>query len=550
MQGSGGVPVARWRRLSTRAWFTVTLGSLAVLLAVSAGLMTWALSATSQATDQVTRQIFPGVLAFHRLRTALFDQEAGLHGYVLSGRPEFLEPYRRGVAEETASVARLRSALGGTGLIGGLDAVLRGAASWREDYAEPMAAAVAERGAGTVTPAQAARGKELFDGIRRALAAQERDLDRGQARAEAALETARLWRNLIVTAVLVVFVLTLVSVSILLRYTVLRPLDRLGTAARRAAGGDFGRGIDVRGPSDITALAAGVEAMRQRIATELTVSQEARRLLQEQTDLLSEQAAELRRSNSELEQFAYVASHDLQEPVRKVTAFCQLLQRRYAGQLDERADEYISFAVDGAKRMQTLISGLLTFSRVGRAHEEHVPVPLDRPLEAALANLDTLVEETGAVVARPALPEVVGDPGLLTMLWQNLIGNAVKFRVPGRAPQVRITVERAGKMWEVAVQDDGIGVEPRFADKIFVIFQRLHNREEYDGTGIGLALCKKIVEYHGGEIHLDTGVAEGSRFVFTLPVPDLTSPDPGTRTTATPRPAGQAIATVPQDPGP
>jgi signal transduction histidine kinase len=537
--GSSEIPVARWRRLSTRGWFTVTLGSLALLLAVSAGLTTWALSTTSRATDQVTQRVMPGLLAFQGLRTALSDQEAGLHGYVLSGRPEFLEPFRRGAAEESASVAGLRRSLAGTDLLSDLDVVLLRVAAWRDGYADPAVDAVAKRGVAAITPAGAARGTELFDGIRQALDAQERNLARARAQAEADLRTARLWRNAIVTAVLIVFGLTLVSVSMLLRYTVLRPLDRLGAAARRVAGGDFGSGIDVRGPSDITTLAAGVEAMRQRISAELTVSQEARRLLEEQTDLLREQTVELRRSNSELEQFAYVASHDLQEPVRKVTAFCQLLQRRYADQLDERANEYIGFAVDGAKRMQSLISELLTFSRVGRAHAEQVPVALDRSLDEALANLDSLIEESGAVVIRPALPEVVGDPTLLTMLWQNLVGNAVKFRVPGRAPEVRITLERTGVMWEVAVQDNGIGVESRFADKIFVIFQRLHNRVEYDGTGIGLALCKKIVEYHGGQIRLDTGVAEGSRFVFTLPVSGPPSPGPGTADPGHPETTGR-----------
>nr|WP_281390649.1 sensor histidine kinase [Sphaerisporangium rubeum] len=477
------------------------------------------MTATTRSAEQVTRHVVPGLLAFHGLRTALSDQEAALHGYVLSGRAEFLEAYRAGMAEETAAAGRLRLALPEAGTKARLDAVTERVAAWRSGYAGPALAAVTARGAGVIAPDEAARGKVLFDRIRQALDAQEGDLAERRAEAEAGLRVAQTWRNIILSTVLAVFVLTLVSISLLLRYTVLKPLERLASAAERVTGGDFGRAIDVRGPSDITALAGGVEAMRQRIAAELTVSQQARRRLQEQADLLNEQAVELRRSNAELEQFAYVASHDLQEPVRKVTAFCQLLQRRYAGRLDERADEYIAFAVDGAKRMQTLISELLTFSRVGRGHVDHVPVRLDGPLDEALANLDTLIEETGASVVRPPeLPEVIGDSGLLCMLWQNLVGNAVKFRRPGHAPEVRITVERRDAMWEFGVADNGIGVEPRFADKIFVIFQRLHNRDEYDGTGIGLALCKKIVEYHGGQIGLDTAVTEGTRFVFTLPV--------------------------------
>jgi light-regulated signal transduction histidine kinase (bacteriophytochrome) len=241
--------------------------------------------------------------------------------------------------------------------------------------------------------------------------------------------------------------------------------------------------------------------------------------------LLDEQTAELRRSNTELEQFAYVASHDLQEPLRKVASFCQLLEKRYGDQLDERGIEYIGFAVDGAKRMQALINDLLTFSRVGRLGTTETEVWLDATLDAGLANLAVAIEETDAEVVRPAepLPQIVGDPTLLTMLWQNLIGNAIKFRHKDRPPRVVIecapgTGTHDGE-WLLSVTDNGIGIPEEFSDKVFVIFQRLHGREVYAGTGVGLALVKKIVEHHGGTVRIDTSYTEGTRFEFTLPVP-------------------------------
>ena len=240
----------------------------------------------------------------------------------------------------------------------------------------------------------------------------------------------------------------------------------------------------------------------------------------------------MRRSNAELEQFAYVASHDLQEPLRKVTSFCQLLEKRYRDKLDDRGVEYIDFAVDGAKRMQVLINDLLTFSRVGRLNAAQTDVDLGAALDDGLGNLTVAIEESEADIVRPAepLPHVVGDPTLLTMLWQNLIGNAMKFRKDGVAPRITIEWQPSADAdtdtdtdhYSFALSDNGIGIAPEFVDKVFVIFQRLHGRDTYGGTGIGLALCKKIVEYHGGAIWIDTSYTDGTRFRFTLPVPTTT----------------------------
>lgn len=276
-----------------------------------------------------------------------------------------------------------------------------------------------------------------------------------------------------------------------------------------------------------------MEGMRSGLVSALDDSRASAEVTAQQAADLDAQAGELRRSNAELEQFAYVASHDLQEPLRKVASFCQLLEKRYGDQLDERGLQYIAFAVDGAKRMQVLINDLLTFSRVGRSSELAERLPLDQPLDTALNSLSVAIEDADAVVERPErLPEVVGDPTLLAMLWQNLIGNALKFRAPGRPPVVQITAAaQPDGGWQFAVTDNGIGIPPEFAEKVFVIFQRLHGRGVYPGTGIGLALCKRIVEQHGGEMHLDTSYADGTRIIFTLPAADpAPAPDSGTST--------------------
>jgi PAS domain S-box-containing protein len=225
---------------------------------------------------------------------------------------------------------------------------------------------------------------------------------------------------------------------------------------------------------------------------------------------------ELERSNKELEQFAYVASHDLQEPLRMVASYVQLLQRRYKAQLDEKADRYIFFAVDGVQRMQKLIDGLLAYSRVSRG-AKFSRVKMNLAYNEAVMNLSVAIREAGAIVTREELPEVTGDETQLIQVFQNLIGNAIKFTVQDRAPRVHVTAARSGGEDLFSVTDNGIGIDPQYAQRIFLIFQRLHSREEYAGTGIGLSLCKRIIERHGGRIWMESAPGRGTTFTFSIP---------------------------------
>jgi PAS domain S-box-containing protein len=263
-----------------------------------------------------------------------------------------------------------------------------------------------------------------------------------------------------------------------------------------------------------------MEDQEGRLVTSIIRDVSERRRVEQQlrqtAAALEHQTVELMRSNAELQQFAYVASHDLQEPLRMVASYTQLLARRYEGKLDQDADEFIAFAVDGAKRMQALINDLLAYSRVGTQGRDFTPTDLNETVDRVIADLTAAIDDTGATVHREHLPTVPGDPVQLDQLFQNLISNAIKFR-GSETPRVDVTAERQGREWRVSVRDNGIGIAPEFADRIFIIFQRLHTRDEYPGTGIGLAICKKIVERHGGQIWLESEPGTGATLTFTLP---------------------------------
>lgn len=513
--------LSRLRRpqLTVRGWQFLVLLSMGLLVLAGAVAGAGLLARTDEMTRELTDNIQPARVAAAALQAALRDQETGLRGYLISADRQFLAPYYDGQHDERVAADEVRQRIGSQPhLIADLDAIEKASASWRANYADPLIASVAPSTPDVVSSATAERGKAEFDHIRELFNVENADLATAGAHAADELQRVDDWRDRLLIAMVVVFCATATLLGLLTRYAVTLPLQTLAAACRRIAQGHFGEAIrPPRRPKDIRGIAMDVEDMRQRMVEELEAARSTRAQL-------AEQAVELRRSNAELEQFAYVASHDLQEPLRKIASFCQLLEKRYGDKLDERGVEYIAFAVDGAKRMQVLINDLLSFSRVGRVGATHAEADLDTALDDALANLAAAIEESNAEIVRAAqrLPRVVGDPTLLTMLWQNLIGNAVKFQHADHPPRIVIECERgAGDRhgeWLLTVTDNGIGIDEEFVDKVFVIFQRLHGRDQYSGTGLGLALCKKIVEHHGGTIRIDTSYDGGTRFEFTLPL--------------------------------
>ena len=470
-----------------------------------------AIGSLNSARNRVVNVIDPAALHGSRLYSALLSQETGVRGYLLSAQRPLLQPYVLGRASQQAELRSLRSLLT-TLPAARADVALtvQRISHWQAGYAGPAIAAV--RASGSPLPGgNIASGAADFTNALAPLVAYQRSLAGLRVSAMAQLSTEAMVLDITAIAIAIVLLLGLIALGISLRAAATRPLARLASDARQVAGGDLEHEVDPSGPREVHTLAVDVNRMRERVLRELSAVRAANIALQTR-------AHELERSNSELEQFAYVASHDLQEPLRKVASFCQLLQRRYVGQLDARADQYIEFAVDGARRMQALIADLLDYSRVGRLEPEPVLVSCASALSEARVNLAAEIRATGAVIETAELPFVRAEFSLLTSLFQNLIGNAVRFR-SARPPVIRITVtEQDDGFWLFSAADNGIGIEAEYAERIFVIFQRLHGRSEYDGTGIGLAMCRRIVEHYGGRIWLDTTYQGGANFCFTLPV--------------------------------
>ena len=509
--------IGRTRDDAGRRWplsRIVGVAVLALLLFSVAAVVAGAIALVSLhgARNRVINVIDPATLAAQQLDNALVNQETAIRGYALSTQQSFLTPYSDGVAAEQAAVSTLRQLASKlpAATTSDLESVTNQAHSWRTQYAEPTIAQVQRTGKPAVSP-DITTGKVEFDALRARVGVLQRDVSSARASAVATLNSASTSLDAVFIAVAIGLAVIVALLALGLRATAIRPLDRLAAQARRVADGDFEHEVTVRGPREVTLLAVDVNTMRERILHELSATKEANTTLQEH-------ATELQRSNSELEQFAYVASHDLQEPLRKVASFTQLLQRRYAGQLDARANQYIEFAVDGAKRMQALINDLLSYSRVGRSDREPALVSSDAALTQARANLAEQIEATGATIETGHLPFVLAELPLLIAVFQNLLSNALKFS-GDKPPRVVITVRRDEPFWLFSFSDSGIGIEPEYADRIFVIFQRLHERSAYAGTGIGLAMTRKIIEYFGGRIWLDTAFSGGTRFFFTLPMP-------------------------------
>ncbi|MEU8952091.1 ATP-binding protein [Streptomyces sp. NPDC048489] len=522
MTGDEGQP--RPRRLSTwttRRWLRAGVAASLVVLTLLGATGAWVLGRTASISRNLVDVRSPALTTSYRLESALLNQETGIRGYGLTGTTQFLSPYRQGVTAERTHTAQLAKLLhSDRAALADLKAVQDAINVWHARIAEPIASSPSGKPS-PLAAQRAAEGKAAFDTVRKAMTGQQGRLraDRLQARDDLTATTNL--RNWVFTAIAAIIVLLAALVFEGLRRGITDPLAQLGRDARTIAGGDFDHPITPTGPADLRHLSGEIDFMRRRLVRELAFTEEARLRL-------DAQAADLQRSNAELEQFAYVASHDLQEPLRKVSSFTQLLQRRYGGQLDAKADQYIDYAVDGANRMQILINDLLTFSRVGRVHHELQDVDLDETLERTLSALSVGIEEAGAVITHDPLPALAADPTQMGMLWQNLIGNAVKFRRPGTAPHIHVTADREDAMWRFTVTDDGIGIAPEFAEKVFVIFQRLHTKDAYSGSGIGLAMCKKIVEFHGGTIAIDPDYRDGTRITFTLAPEPLQNPGPST----------------------
>jgi signal transduction histidine kinase len=500
----------RLAALSVGQLLSVTIGVLLVLSAIGIGLALVASLRLGEERGFLLDQVRPVNRAALELENALVNEETGIRGYLITVESSFLEPYGKGLSAESAAYSSLRAHQDQVGapVPAEVAAVRAAAQRWQHDFvsralAEPRR--VAARGV-----APDARGKHLFDEVRAASARLQATLAVKDHAARARLNSAATALTGLLVFAAVLLIGSLAATAVLLRRAITDPLRGLGAAARRVAGGEFASPLPIpAGPREVREVTEEIEAMRERIVHELGQVEAAR----ERVEL---QALELSRSNADLEQFAYVASHDLQEPLRKVASFCQALQTRYRGQLDERADQYIDFAVDGAKRMQTLINDLLAFSRVGRGESRRRPVALADVLAGAADALAEPMERSGARIEADGLPTVLGDESLLRSLFQNLLSNSLRFH-GSEPPLVRVTAQPLDGDWEIAFADNGIGIEPEYAERIFLIFQRLHGRDAYEGSGIGLALCRRIVEYHGGRIWLDTAFTGGACFRLTLP---------------------------------
>jgi signal transduction histidine kinase len=508
--------MSRW---PLRRMLGAVFGVIAAVTLVIAILVTSALVRLGDArTDRVDRY-GPAVLAGETLAKAYSDQQTGLRGYTAAGKRAFLAPYTNGRVNERRQVKTLRTLLANRpDLLNRLDDVIAAARVWRVTVAEPAIVKTESDGVTPGTSDQIDEGKRSFDAIRAAVTDLMGPLQDSRDAASVDLVNSLFLLRLVLLMSLGLVIALGLLTWVALRRWVTDPLARFGTEVVTVESGDLSHAVDMSdAPAEIRLLAEQVDRMRLRIVQEFAMAEQARDDAQRARAVVEEQAEDLLRSNTELEQFAYVASHDLQEPLRKVASFCQLLERRYKGQLDERGDQYIEYAVDGAKRMQQLINDLLAFSRVGRIASDFAPVDLGAALAQAQRQLATMLEETGATVTSDDLPTINGESTLLVQLFQNLVGNALKFH-GAESPRIHIGVRTAGGMWELSCSDNGIGIGEQYADKIFVIFQRLHARDAYGGTGIGLAMCKKIVEYHGGRIWLDASETNGAVFRWTLPL--------------------------------
>lgn len=496
---------------SLRQRVTRAIVGVLILLLVLIVTVIYFINDARRTGDELVDQWDPAYTISQNTLTAMVNQETGVRGYALGQDEAFLEPYNiANLLGDSAQSTLRKYLLDHPDLLAQLRELNAAIDDWRATVAEPIIAQVEAGDSSAIEAATSPEAQAAFDRIRAASNELTNGIDAKRVEVTEERERAFTYVWSVIAFGTAVLLVTGLVLGRGLRRQVLDKMTGLVGQTRQVAAGNLDLAIVQDGPLEIQNLAADVDLMRETMASQIVRIERARSRIQQRS-------AELARSNADLEQFAYVASHDLSEPLRKVTNFCQLLERQYADQLDDKARQYIAFMVDGAKRMQALINDLLDFSKVGRSNEYFVQVDLELALARAMANLEEPIAEAHAVIEHDPLPSVPGEPTLLTAMLQNLIGNAVKYRSPDRPCRVRISADQQGGDWLLTVDDNGIGVEPQYGDKIFTIFQRLHLRDQYGGTGIGLALCRRILDFHHGRIWLAEKGEPGARFQLTLP---------------------------------
>lgn len=503
--GIEGMPAGG--RLARRVSILVAGVALPLLLVMLT--LTWAAADQRDAARQARTSMSTIADVLH-VQKLVLDIETGQRGYILTGDADLLAPSDAARPRVQPAADALVSEAGTAGQRRRARDIAARVRTYLADYSDPIVAARKHDHKHLAERIRSGVGERQLNGIR-ADVARFRNVEQqySDQRVEHADHVARIALfSGICGAVLAAALLAFLAMY--LRRTIVQPILELTEAAGSIEAGDLRTRVVVVHRDEIGRLATGFNEMADALAR-------AHDDLVAERAAVEQQAERLARSNADLEQFAYAAAHDLQEPLRSVASYTSLLQRRYAGQLDDDADDFIGFAVEGATRMQQLINDLLQYSRLSTRDTEYGVVSLTSVAHDARINLSAAIDEAGAEVIVPGLlPDVTASASRLALLLQNLIGNAIKFRGQ-RPPRVELTAtRRADGRVEVRVADNGIGIQPEHHERIFRLFQRLNSRTEYSGTGIGLTLCKRIVERHGGSIHVEDTKGGGTTFVFDL----------------------------------